>query len=963
MFNGIPVSTHQSHAHRGRDTTPDEGRCFEDAFWKKKILRGRQITPADVLTAYGHDSNSLRCAFFLQKLCFQNIPHDNRKITPDQVIQEFNRAPDRRRKYQLAIARFMDQCCLKGLVLNGQQVSPGAVVKAFPDTPDGKLGIARFKAECCLRGLPLNGQQVTTDAVVKDYRAARATLELARFMAQCCLRGLPLHGRQIRPDEVINSFPDSPAGKLGIACFKEHCCLRGLALEGRQVTPDAVVKDFPESAEGKLGIARFKAECCLRGLALNGQQITPDVVIKDFQVARATLDLARFKQQCCLRGLALDGQQVTPDVVVADYQAAKATLEQVRFKAECCLRGLLLNGQQVTSDTVVKEYERGGWLLEKAIFYSQLALNARELGSGYLDNQKVLEAFNEVPGCHSSRQVEYLMQRLKQPQWYDETNEAQEIIQQTWEILKRILSKDDEQRRQQCILKFMAMQYRLPIDHQSVSAEEILQNISTLRGSFQNLRLQFFFLAQCYISGQPVDGRPIHKARVLECLQSFPEGSKLRHALSCWFDQFSGNANIMDELLFKRDNAFPEWVSDRRNSYSANCVNNTRYEHRDILDEVIPDTESSCQRAESEEKPVALLDQGALFLCRERACGDETEKAEHGSVARSATVAAAQNLQQTLKQALKIGTQFFPDQQFSQLNTLTLKALEIIQEINGFYSDPPIVITGSYARFLQNLCSSFNDINIICTTEVPARTLFDKLRALNADRGSEIPKHILIWPIRGCQEIKLPKAYNIVLREGDFGTKTTGLQVSVDTRVIHGNSELFSVHVPGVEKPVCCLSFAGETRLLNNKLKYLADNLLLLTGRLQKGEVFDIPRTILFSLPNTTEERIYGLLMRSLLTLNKARQFIALYSEGEPDDWPDQLQEEQQRLHALTEKLQLTLLNHAYRNGFEQSVNRWLSTTRHVNDYEIKRKDLIKGLLAMMDSEQNWVSPKNTRLS
>ncbi|USE34531.1 hypothetical protein [Endozoicomonas sp. SCSIO W0465] len=48
--------------------------------------------------------------------------------------------------------------------------------------------------------------------------------------------------------------------------------------------------------------------------------------------------------------------------------------------------------------------------------------------------------------------------------------------------------------------------------------------------------------------------------------------------------------------------------------------------------------------------------------------------------------------------------------------------------------------------------------------------------------------------------------------------------------------------------------------------------------------------------------------------------------------------------------------SHTYRDGFEQTVNRWLSTTAHVNDYEIKRKDFINVLLAMMRPEHDRVN-------
>ncbi|WP_257294418.1 hypothetical protein [Endozoicomonas sp. YOMI1] len=1165
-FNGKRVSNHQSYS--GTATNLDECKRIEDAFWQKKMLQGRQITTACVIAAYGNDRTSLRPGFFLQNLCLKNILHGNRKVTPDQVIQEFNRAPDRNNKCKLAIARFKaecclrgmtlkglrvtpdevvkdyraanaklelarfkEKCCLRGLALNGRQVTPDAVVKDFPDSPEGKLALRRFKEQCCLRGLALNGQQVTPEAVVKDYQAAKATLELLRFEEKCCLRGLALNGRQVTPDTVIKGyqtararleqarfkelcclselplngqlvtaddvvkdyraanavlelgrlkaecflrglllngqlvtadavvkgFPDSPEGRLGIAHFKLECCLRGLMLNGHQVTPEAVVKDFPDTPEGKLGMTRFKEQCCLRGLKLNGYQVTPEAVVKDYQSARATLELARFKAECCLRGLPLNGQQVTPEAVVRDYQAAnailglarfkeqcclrglalngrqvtpdavgsdyqaakatlelarfkaeccqrrlpwngqqvipdevvrdyqalKATLELARFKAECCLMGVALDDQQVRPDTVVKDYERGGWLLERAIFYARLALNARELNGNYLANREVLAAFNEVPGDQSSRKTRFLIQRLKQSRRYDKTNEAQDLLQEAWQIVNNASVKDDEQQRLQCILKFMAMQHELPIDHQRVLAEQVLQSIKILRNSFQNSRLHFFFLAYCYINSQPVNGRQIHKDQVLECLQGFPEVSKQRHALSYWFEQCSFEANIMDILLKPEDAVAPgidsphgyatsasqdtasvavgtEYLHEQSTNnawsgclpsggyrHSVNHVNNAGHGHRDHLPDVISDPDNSDRRAASVEVFVANSGREGPYQIREYR--DETKNT---SVTRAITASMAQALK--LKPWSRTGRLGVPDKRGPQLNALTLKTLEIIQEVNGSYTNPPLLVTGSYSRFLQNLCSVFNDIDIICTTEASARALFDKLQALNTDRDSEIPKNIIISPIPGCQAIKLPNAYNIHLKDGDLGMKAMEFQVSVDARAIHENAERSAVQVPGVERPVWYLSFAEETKLMNDTLEYLAENLDPLTEQLLKGEVFELPRTLIFNNPQNTGERVYGLLMRSLLTLNKARQFIALHSEkktGKHGCWNDQLQEEQQRLHTLTANLQTKLNSHVCRHDFEQRVNDWLSTTHHVNDYQIKRKDFIKALLAMMHPE------------
>ncbi len=276
-LNGKRVT---SHLYYRGTAIPLDGKDVEDAFWEKKPLQKRKVTPADVLTVYGMDTSSLRSGFFLQKLCLRNMRCNRRKITPDQVIQEFTRMPDRNHKYKLAIARFLDQCCL--------------------------------------RRLPLHGQQVTPDAVVRGYQATGAAVALARFIAECCLRRWPLNGQPITPDMVVKCFL-ATWEHLGLARFKAECCLRRLPLNGWPVTPDAVVTDF-RAIGARLEEARFKAECCLRHLPLNGQMITPDEVVKNYQSVGATLELARFKEACCLRNLPLNGQPVTPDAVVREYE-------------------------------------------------------------------------------------------------------------------------------------------------------------------------------------------------------------------------------------------------------------------------------------------------------------------------------------------------------------------------------------------------------------------------------------------------------------------------------------------------------------------------------------------------------------------------------------------------------------------------------------------------------------------
>ncbi|WP_257284037.1 hypothetical protein [Endozoicomonas sp. SESOKO1] len=892
-------------------------RFKETCCLKGQAINGQQVTPDEVANDYQSVNAALELARFRAECYLRGLSLNGQQVTTEAVITGYPDSPEGK----LGIIRFNEECCLRGLSLNGQQVTPEAVVKGY-QAIKATLELARFKAECCLRGLPINNQQVSPDVVVRIYQATRATLELGRFKADCCLRGLPLNGQQVTPDAVVHAFPDNPKGKLAIARFMADCCLRGLLLNGHQVSADSVVREFRGIPEGTLGIARFKVECCLRGLLLNDLPVTPDAVVNAFPDSpEGKLGIARFKAECCLRSLRLNSQQVTPDAVVSAFpNGPEGKLGIARFKAECCLRYLRLNGRQVTPDSVVRDYELGGWLLEKAMFYAHLALGARVLNGNYLDSRKVLEAFDEATGNHSSRQTRYLIQQLKQARQYDETGEAQDIIHKASQILDNVSVKDDEQHRLQCILKFTAMQHGLSVNHRKVSAEQVLRSINILRSSFQNSRIHFFFLTYCHINKQSIAGQEVHKNQVLESLKNFPEGSKLRHALGCWFEQCSSEANIIDKLLFHRPNT-PG--------------------HGHHLPDVIPETGSAGRSTKPVVRSVANHPvKEALLLCQAREYTRETENTAF-------TQAVAARAAQILKPSPETG---FLQNQVPWLNALTLKTLEIIQEINGLFPSPPILINGSFSRFLQNLCSFFNDIDIICTTEKHARILFARLQALNTAEDSEIPKSIIIWPIEGCHRIQLPKAYNIHLKDGDLGMKAMELQVSIDARVAHGNAAPLAIHVPGVGKPVWCLSFTEETRLMNDTLKYFADNLDPLTDQLKKGRVFHIPRTILFNVPQNLDECIYGLFMRSLLTLNKARKFIALYAQGKTGK-PGQHQKENQCLYELAASLQMKLRRHSYHHGFVHRVNGWLSSTQPVNDYQLKRKDFIKTLLAMVRPE------------
>ena len=78
----------------------------------------------------------------------------------------------------------------------------------------------------------------------------------------------------------------------------------------------------------------------------------------------------------------------------------------------------------------------------------------------------------------------------------------------------------------------------------------------------------------------------------------------------------------------------------------------------------------------------------------------------------------------------------------------------------------------------------------------------------------------------------------------------------------------------------------------------MIDGLEALTAQLQSSHVAHIPRTIIFNSPKTPQERIFGLLMRCLLTLNKAKQFAALLACSAPGTLLPERRTQARCLHA-----------------------------------------------------------------
>ena len=673
---------------------------------------------------------------------------------------------------------------------------------------------AHFLEECFLRNIAVNGQLLTAESVLPGFpNTPEGRLSLAHFRENCCLRGLRIYGRLVSPESVMKNFPDNRKGHISRARFKEKCALRSLWLFGQPISSQDVLKGFPDTPEGRLAAGRFLERCLFKGLMLHGKAVTAEAVFKALD--ECPLAKACFLAECCLHSLPLHGQLVTADMVVAAYPKNLEGQKQLSyFKKMCCLNNLPLAGKTVQPETLVYELEQKHKSVEKAYFCADLALQARKLNGKELGNDQVLDALDQLKGDYSIKKVYFLMQRLIALPELDHQRESQATFEQAWQILANAPLKDERFRYQRCVLLFLAMKYALPLADQPVTPDTVWQSIRALRDSFSNLRLQFYFLADCCFTDTALDGQQVSEQQVLDNLKKLPP-SRLRLALSHWFEDL--------------------------------C----RRPHKtDALDRVLPPPGTApplpIRRPKRIDVYIKGLYTGGPF---------------------------SYEVVERFDDPLRLDPTLISSQ--------TRKALGIIRGLRG------LCFTGSFSRWLQGVGSSFNDIDMMASRETII-TLVARLTKQLGNRESEtdIPCEVLASEAPGCPQLHLNPVVTITLSEGDLGQKVSVLQASVYPPDTIDNLNTVTAEIPGEHGTISCLTYVGEVKLLSDTLHFLADQLDDLTTQLLSGPGFTIPRTILFNYPQHRQECVFGLLIRCLLTLNKAKQFTALLASSEVSPLP-----------------------------------------------------------------------------
>ena len=1006
---------------------------LETAFWRNQRLSGRQVAPLDVLIGYRQfDTTSLRSGFFLQKLCLQKRTLMHQPVLPDQVITEFGRVQGNNNKCQLAIAHFKSICCLNGLALQDRHISPEEVTGEF-NSINALLELARFMEKCYLLGLPLHGRLLTMHSVVVAFERANAFTELNVFHKRCQQRAFfnramagteqicaALEGKKARrladlkmpPEELVeNYYANGDLVRLG--CFLEQCCLENICLHGQPVQPETVFDNLL-NANAPLELARFLGQLCLRERSLFGQPVPPELVAKEFESLGLALELGRFGALCCLRGLLLNGRRITTETVENYFRTAMAPLELVQFKAQCCITGVLLHGQPVSADGVVKGYLSIEAFEECARFYQQCCLKGIALDGQPVTPDAVVNAYLKTKAPlglarfmeHCCLKKLHLFGKLVSPEMVMSNFPTSPIGRLSATRFK-----------EHCCLK------GLSINGATVTAEELANDYE--RAGWKQEKAVFY--AQLVLHARKLHGQYLNNHQVMQAFADAPgrHEKKKMHYLLRRLNTF-GELDDTGELLaifeqacqvinkLKRNGGrfgyqqcilhflamqyglsidarpvTPEQVwqlmAQLRSCYRkirlkffflAHCckvglpLHGKLVDRQHVMDCLLElPQEIRLRHALTRwfESFYDLPDATSVvdgLVIRQKGSdskrGNDLKGAASSPVVQASSLPMLHTLQPTL---LTIAA----------VSPMARKVLCVIQDINDRPGDPPLQITGSFSRYLQGVCSCYKDIDII-GTQPRVQTFLTQLADEITQADCDVPTGVHARPAPGCPQLRLPTTINMALTEGDLNSKTLLLQVSTYERTELSHHELLPVQPCTLNKPVTCLSFLEEVRLVSNTVKYLTDNLDTLTATLRGDHYFPVPRTILFNCPRNPDERVCGLLMRALLTLDKARQFcLLLHNElsAEQKSWVNRQHQRYQAelitLAVYVRQLQVKLHSHQCYRYFTSTVSHWLTSSSQNSVYDIKNHVFVQNLMKTLVTEPfnpgGFVAPNQPNLA
>lgn len=786
---------------------------------------------------------------------------------------------------------FLQKLCLHKINHEGQFITPEQVIAELNRKKDSrslyKLAVARFKEACCLKNLPVEGKFVEPETVINEFKATKSLLEIGRFLAECCLKNQWVNGHPVATEEVVETLQKAPNGHLSLVHFKSDCCLKNMHINGEMISPEQVLNECPKTQKGDLLIAHFLAECCLQRRHIHGQAVRVETVVEKFrELPGNQAGLAIFMHRCVLEGMQLHGRPISARNVVDHYpDTPSGRLAEARFYEQCCLRGRFFYGLKVTPEMVVKNYRSLNATLELARFKQRCCLLSIPIYGRQVRPEEVLQDFEK-----ENRKLEIAMFFSSLALHAKKLNGSYLTCEQVLAAFRRVPGDQTAKAVEYLIQRLNALPERDDSGEALKAfarAWQLVNNAPRINGCNLYQRCRLRFIAVKY--GLPVDGELQTMEQVWLTIRQLPASSR-KTCLKFYFlaHCFHNNLALHGEQVDRKKlvECLNELPSGRLRQTLASWLEEPF--HTPANNWADPPVAST--------SPSAIQPAGPT-QCPELPTKEESSQSDALPDSKaSALMATAQTPSPRLP-----------------LNPMTQKALKIMQQISGIW------IIGSFSRCLQGICTTYNDIDIIGTKESVTALLNQLVTQLSSDcngEESEELRRVFIQEFHGCSQLKIPATFSITLSEGEPGRKVALIQANIFVDRVLTDIDTLSIAMPGVDGRFNCASFSAEVHLMNETLDHLIHHLAPLTTMLEQEADLNIPRTVVFNFSQRPGERICAMLMRCLLTLNKAHEFAGLISEDHPL---------QPRLVKLSTRLLDELRRHAWHNLFVQELKRSLS--------------------------------------
>ena len=786
---------------------------------------------------------------------------------------------------------FLQKLCLHKINHDGQFITPEQVIAELTRRKDPlsryKLAVTRFKEACCLKNLPVEGKFVKPETVINDFKATESLLEIGRFLAECCLTNQWVDGHPVATEEVVEALQKTEDGQLSLVRFKSECCLQNRHINGELIPPEQVLNECPKTQKGNLLIAHFMAKCCLQKRHIHGQAVQVETVVEKFrQIPGSHVGLTIFMHRYALKGKQLFDRPISVRNVTCHLPAPpRGRLGVARFYEQCCLRGEFFHGLKVTPEMVVENYRSLNATLELGRFKQRCCLLSIPIYGQQVRPEEVLRDFES-----ENRQLDIAMFFSSLALHAKKLNGNYLTCEQVLAAFRRVPGDQTVNAVEYLIQRLDALPERDDSGEALkvfARAWQLVNNAPRITGCCLYQRCRLRFIAVKY--GLPVDGELLTIEQVWLSIRQLPASSrktclKLYFLAHCFHNNQELHGKQVDrKQLLECLNELPSgtlrqtlasWLEEPFHTPANNWAGPP----------VASTSPSAIQPAGPTRHP-------------ELPTGEESSQSDALPDSKATTLRASGET---------------PSPRLT-LNPMTQKALKIMQQISGIW------ITGSFSRCLQGLCTTYNDIDIIGTEKGVTALVNQLVTQLSSDcngEESEELRRVFIQEFHGCSQLKIPTTFSITLSEGEPGRKVALIQANIYVDKVLTGIDTLSIAMPGVDGRFNCASFSAEVHLMNETLDHLIQHLAPLTTELQQGADFNIPRTIVFNFSQRPGERICAMLMRCLLTLNKAHQFARLLSEDNP-------------LRPRLVKLSTTLLDelhrHAWHNQFVQELKRWLS--------------------------------------